>query len=75
MFSLYNFCQDFIKLIRIEENAKLIIPHNEVHTKEKDETKLITIDSNGFISVAIAAVISVIIGKITIPVGESVKFP
>lgn len=61
------------KINKDEENAKLIIPHNEVHTKEKDETKLITIDSNGLFPVAIAAVIGIIIGRITIPVGESVK--
>lgn len=63
----------FLKADKDIENAKLVIPNREVKVKKVGEKKLINIDGNGLYPIAIAAVIGIIIGKITIPVGSSVK--
>ncbi|EFW37151.1 AspT/YidE/YbjL antiporter duplication domain protein [Treponema phagedenis F0421] len=62
-----------LKADRDAENAKLVIPTGKSAKVKIIPENLITIERNGLFSLALAALLGILLGSIKIPIGESVK--
>lgn len=62
-----------LKADRDSENRKLIIPDNQSAKMNSLPAKLIEIEKNGLFSLALAALLGIVLGGIKIPIGSSIK--
>ena len=71
------FVQVLPKILKVnveEENNKLVMKEEDNPSLKENNKKLINIDAPGIFVIALAVVIGVLIGSISIPLGNGIKF-